>query len=433
MTCRLLPLFVALLACGAISAADAPKVGAAVAVAAQAPDARAQRDPACAFDGEKTFLVAWQQGREYYGGEASKLYAARVDADGKALDAKPIALPAGEGSMERPRVAFSKGVFLVVWQDFRSGKNWDVYAARVKPDGTLLDTEAIAVSVGAHDQALPDVAPSPNGFLVVWQDRRDGKAYEMYAARFSPEGKVLDEGGVALKDGDKALRGGRASVVLAGGAWHLVWWDPFRWREGGEEFPHYLARIAEDASGLHIEKTQRIVNGLYNQYEAGVAGTKTRLLYLNGGAKRSARMAMAAMYDVTKDEALKNPNDDPKKTGASGWNVTYAMTVLEPHVPGCLPPMAVGAAADGDLFLVAVRGKHGKAGSAPLRILRIGADARKLDKATDLPVLDDGATPCMNPAVAGGNGGRFLVCYESDGGPGKYVVVARIVDAKGAK
>ncbi len=55
---------------------------------------------------------------------------------------------------------------------------------------------------------------------------------------------------------------------------------------------------------------------------------------------------------------------------------------------------------------------------------------KKLDDSAGLPVLDDGATPCFNPDVADGKDGLFLVSYESDGGPGKHVILTHIVKAK---
>lgn len=432
-----LVLWAAALWAGQVQAGSPPSVGERMVVATQALDARAQVLPACASDGASTFLVTWQQGEKYFERPDAKVYAARVSGAGKSLDAKPIALCAADGSQERPRVAFSPstgsgqggGVFLAVWQDFRDGNGWDIYAARVKPDGTLLDNPPLAVAALPGDQALPEVAAGPDGFLVVWQDRRSAKHYELYGARIAADGKVRDPNGTPLGDGKAPFRGGRAGLCRAANAWHLIWWDAYRWRAGNEEYPHFISRITEAGGSLKAEPARLLAGGCYNQFACAVAGGETRFLYANGGGKRSAMMALAEVYDAVSGKPLENPNPDPTKTGASGWNVTHAMVVLEPLVPGFIPPM--GAGASKDHFLVVVRqASDGKAGSKePLRMLRINADGKKLDEASALPILDEGQAPCMNPAVAGGKDGQFLVVYEYDAGTGKHEIVARIVKA----
>ncbi|MCX7806116.1 MAG: hypothetical protein N3A38_13120 [Planctomycetota bacterium] len=161
--------------------------------------------PAVAF-GKDAFLVAWRSGhlapgdlREGLKFDA-KIVACRVDRDGRLMDAAPFVVSAAADLRERPMAAFGGGVFLLVWQDLRNGKDWDVYAARVAPDGKTLDPDGIPVGAGPHNQALPDVAWDGRNFQVVWQDFRSGSQYQVYGARVSPEGKVLDVGGVALAE-----------------------------------------------------------------------------------------------------------------------------------------------------------------------------------------------------------------------------------------
>ena len=62
----------------------------------------------------------------------------------------------------------------------------------------MLDPEGILVAGGPGNQSRPRVAFDGRNFVVVWEDMRNGKSYEVYAARVSPEGKVLDAGGVPL-------------------------------------------------------------------------------------------------------------------------------------------------------------------------------------------------------------------------------------------
>ena len=196
-------------------------------------DGRDAYMPAVGF-GNGTFLVAWQAGRLGPGDIregltfTGDLVACRVDGSGKAVDEKPLVVSAAEDLQERPRVASDGKNFLVVWQDLRNGKDYDTYAARVTSEGKTLDADGILVCGGKGNQANPRVAWDGKAFLVVWQDFRSGSFYEVYGGRVSAEGKALDPGGVKLAaaNGAKHQRytpavastgEGRSFVVWAGG------------------------------------------------------------------------------------------------------------------------------------------------------------------------------------------------------------------------
>ena len=88
--------------------------------------------------GSHTYLVTWQTGQNYHMGPTADIFASRLDESGKLLDTHPITLSTAAGSQERPQVAYSKSYFLVTWQDFRNGHDWDVYGARVSLSGEVL-------------------------------------------------------------------------------------------------------------------------------------------------------------------------------------------------------------------------------------------------------------------------------------------------------
>jgi hypothetical protein len=190
-------LFCLALICGAAGAALAGeesaggiKAGEEVLLLADGPGAGAQATPAVAL-GKDVYLAVWREGWSGKGGTA-RVYAARLDKAGKPLDAKGIEVaPCKEGFQEAPRVAFGGGSFLVVWQDFRNGKDMDVLGARVSPEGKVLDAQPIAIAAGPRTQALPDVASDGNSFLVAWQGiEGEAAGYSGCAAPVSAEGKV---------------------------------------------------------------------------------------------------------------------------------------------------------------------------------------------------------------------------------------------------
>jgi hypothetical protein len=164
--------------------------------------------PAVAF-GDGTYLVAWQSGRIAQGDLCSNgpdfiadIVAARLDKTGKELDPEPFVVSGAPDLQERPAIAFGGGVFLVVWQDLRNGRDWDVRAARVGPDGQVLDPDGILVAGQARSQGAPRVAWDGKTFVVAWMDNSAGR-YRVVAARLSPEGSVLDPEGivVSVRDG----------------------------------------------------------------------------------------------------------------------------------------------------------------------------------------------------------------------------------------
>jgi len=132
----------------------------------------------------------------------------------------------GKGIQRSPHVAFGDGVYLVVWQEGWHGEdgNARIYAARVSPDGKVLSPGGIQVAAGAGVQEHPRVAFAGDVFLVVWQDLSGGKDADVLAARLSPSGKLLDTKPVAIAagPGTQAL-----PDVASDGDKFLVVWQSF--------------------------------------------------------------------------------------------------------------------------------------------------------------------------------------------------------------
>jgi len=95
-------------------------------------------------------------------------------------------------SKMRPVVAYGSGCYLVVWaivQSSRAVKGGWVLAARVSPEGVLIDSVPLVIEE-RPEPYLPqraDVSYSNGIFLVVWEDDRGP-----FAKRVTPEGVVLD-------------------------------------------------------------------------------------------------------------------------------------------------------------------------------------------------------------------------------------------------
>lgn len=176
--------------------------------------------PDVAFDGTN-WLVVWEAGchSEY------SIYGARVNPDGTVLDDTGFVISAADERQFKPAVGFDGTNYLVAWTDTRnSSTDDDIYGARVTPSGQVLDTDGIAIRVADEDQGEVDVAGNGTNCLVVWQheDPNEFQA-DVRGARVSPAGTVLDPGGFDISADTFWQK--EPSLVSDGSDWFVVWAD----------------------------------------------------------------------------------------------------------------------------------------------------------------------------------------------------------------
>ena len=176
-----------------------PQVERVIEVAPRCPGTRSQTWASLAWSPQsQCWLVAWREG--YLNEEVSDIWCARISADGKALDPAGIRITSGPGLKDKPQVASDGTDFMVVWEDLRNGRDWDVYAARVTAQGKVLDANGFVVAAGQHNQCRPDVGFAAGFYLVVWQEfvgdgtpNTPGNAYVVRGNRISSNGKPADD------------------------------------------------------------------------------------------------------------------------------------------------------------------------------------------------------------------------------------------------
>jgi Protein of unknown function (DUF3152) len=189
--------------------------------------------PAVAFDGT-TYLVVWQEQRP---GASKDIYAARVSEAGVVLDPLGIPISKAAGHQWAAAVAFDGSSFVIVWQDDRSAATRpDVYAGRVSTAGVLLDPGGIPIASASGGQLMPAVAGTGAGSLVVWTE--GGTGSDIRGARLSSAGAMLDPGGLAVS----TAAGAQLDPTVAfGGAGSLVVWEDHRSGPGADL---YGARVS---------------------------------------------------------------------------------------------------------------------------------------------------------------------------------------------
>jgi predicted lipoprotein with Yx(FWY)xxD motif len=94
-----------------------------------------------------------------------------------------------------PKVqADGAGGAFVVWQDFRSNIDYDIYGQRIDAAGNLMwGNAAKLIGGGFEAQIDPKIDPdkSVKGFYVSWIDKRNGLDYDIYAQRVDSTGNGL--------------------------------------------------------------------------------------------------------------------------------------------------------------------------------------------------------------------------------------------------
>jgi hypothetical protein len=157
--------------------------------------------PALAWCGG-VYLLVWQADRN----EKADIVAMRLDRNGRPMETRPFVVSAAADCQERPRIASGRDVFLVVWHDLRNGRDWDVYAARVSPAGKTLDPEGIPVARADRNQCEPDACFDGEAFQVLWRGFQGEKETSVAVGRPPAAGYHVYGGRVTpdgrLLDGD---------------------------------------------------------------------------------------------------------------------------------------------------------------------------------------------------------------------------------------
>ena len=153
------------------------------------------------------------------------IYGTRIEENGEIIDEEGIEICTASNDQMFPSVASDGENFLVVWQDKRSGKRWDIYGTIVTNDGQVLSPFPIATGKLTYDQVSPNLAFDGENYLVVWQGKKNAKLWNIYFAWVSKDGKVLDEIPALL---NPSLKNQASPAVAFNGENYFIVWQDFR-------------------------------------------------------------------------------------------------------------------------------------------------------------------------------------------------------------
>jgi hypothetical protein len=358
--------------------------------------------------GQDSYLLVWQSGRLGEGDLTKEvkfvadLVGCRVSRDGKILDAEPFVVCKADDAQEAPDIAFNGEVFLVVWQDLRNVKDWDVYATRISPDGKVLDPDGFLISGGRRSQAQPRVAWDGKSFVVAWQDLHSEQFYEVFATRVSGEGKVLDSEPIKVVSIPEAHAYAPAIASLGGGVSLITW----------ASNKHGFGTL--QCSGAHL-----LTDGMAAQCYAFEADR----WYKDGRRIGPIRACVPTCLVAGKDNYLwswtsmapigrgnASPKDNVAVFDRRGKRLTYTMT-LSGHDHHVIAPQAAWT---GNGYLAAwtelVRPQ--RMGTFPHdEVFAACIDANGVS-AGAIPVAGSQEAPARGVAVASDGQGHALVAYE---------------------
>jgi hypothetical protein len=153
---------------------------------------------------------------------ASDMVYQRVNPDGTFTPASnPLLTSGGAGT---PDVAFSGSQYLFVWRNNSLSNANNYIAGRImNADGTFA-TGHFVIAEAAGRQLRPSAGWDGSNFVVVWDDQRNQEAFfdertDVYGARVSPTGAVIDPQGFAIHTG---AQGGVTAALLTRSDGHAI-------------------------------------------------------------------------------------------------------------------------------------------------------------------------------------------------------------------
>ena len=198
-------------------------------------------------DGDGGVVVMWE---DYRTGRDWDVYGQRVDSSGTPRwEENGVAICKADRNQRRLRMIRHEAHAIVVWNDRRDRSNWDIYAQAVNLEGEVLwQTDGIPVCVNGADQSTQAIlSDGEGGAICVWEDeRRSSEFQDLYIQRITAKGETLWKPNGIPVFPSESLQSDPILLADGTGGFYIVWWDVI-----GYDAWHIMAyRLSLDAEPL---------------------------------------------------------------------------------------------------------------------------------------------------------------------------------------
>jgi hypothetical protein len=171
--------------------------------------AYAQIDPKIVSDGMGGAIISWTDHRTGVAPGTADIYAQRVNSTGAVQwTATGVTICTAVGDQIRSQLVSdgNSGAY-ITWQDHRNAGNADVYAQRIASNAALTwAATGFAICTIANDQLNPRILSNGDaGAIVVWQDYRSGNNFDIYHTGFNSNGFITNINGGTLNPDEFTL------------------------------------------------------------------------------------------------------------------------------------------------------------------------------------------------------------------------------------
>jgi hypothetical protein len=156
--------------------------------------AYAQTDPKVVSDGMGGAIISWT---DYRTGTTADIYAQRVNSTGAVQwTATGIIICTAAGDQVKSQLVSdgNNGAY-ITWEDHRNVGNSDIYAQRIASNAAInWAATGYAICTVGNDQVNPVIVSNGNlGAIVIWQDYRSGSNFDVYEVGFNTTGIIAIE------------------------------------------------------------------------------------------------------------------------------------------------------------------------------------------------------------------------------------------------
>ena len=199
-----------------------------------------QNNPQVSSDGMGGAIIVWTDARS---GTNIDIYAQKIDSNGATMWTSNGVVICNESfNQENPQIySDGNGGAIITWEDYRSGSNYDIYAQRIDSNGVVkwINNGTSICSESDNQRSPKIISDSEGGAIITWYDYRSGSDYNIYAQRVDPNGTVrwISNGEIICSATDTQ---NYPQICSDGAGGAIITWNDYR---SGSNWDIYAQRV----------------------------------------------------------------------------------------------------------------------------------------------------------------------------------------------